>query len=271
MKALAAANIRQFERAAEAVAMYNRTVDWGLRNVLQDQNHSPEEQKTRRSGSTGAIIFGSDQGMCGQFNENIVTYAMKNIDEHSGTDGVYSDSMVIGLRAASQLSESGQSFEKLFPIPSSVDGINPAVQSLLLTINTWREEKNIDKVILYYNRPISGASYEPARVQLFPIDMSLFQGPVQKLCASRSLPTYTMEPSRLLPLLLRQYLFAQLYRAYADSLTSENTSRLLTMQAAEKNIEERLAELRVTYHGQRQGAITSELLDIVSGFEILSG
>jgi F-type H+-transporting ATPase subunit gamma len=59
--------------------------------------------------------------------------------------------------------------------------------------------------------------------------------------------------------------------AYAESSTSENASRLLTMQSAEKNIEERLAELNTLYHGQRQGAITSELLDIVSSVEALSG
>jgi hypothetical protein len=80
---------------------------------------------------------------------------------------------------------------------------------------------------------------------------------------------YTMDHERLLSRLVSQYLFAQLYRAYAESLASENASRLMTMQAAEKNIEERLDELNAVYHGQRQDAITSELLDIVSGVEAL--
>jgi F-type H+-transporting ATPase subunit gamma len=163
----------------------------------------------------------------------------------------------------------GSSFEKLFPVPSSVDGINPAVQSLLLEINRQRERASVDKVMLYYNRPGSGSSYKPVRVQLIPVDMSLFRAPVQELCPSRSLPMYTMEQERLLSRLVSQYLFAQLYRAYAESLASENASRLMTMQAAEKNIEERLGELNAVYHGQRQGAITSELLDIVSGVEAL--
>jgi F-type H+-transporting ATPase subunit gamma len=265
MKALAAASIRQFEQAVEAVDVYTRTVDTGLRIVLQDQSTQMENMLKKQNGEMLAVIFGTDQGMCGQFNENIVSFALR--DETK----VNARKMVIGQRAGSRVEESGSSFQKLFPVPSSVDGINPAVQSLLLEINRQRERASVDKVMLYYNRPGSGSSYKPVRVQLIPVDMSLFRAPVQELCPSRSLPMYTMEQERLLSRLINQYLFAQLYRAYAESLASENASRLMTMQAAEKNIEERLGELNAVYHGQRQGAITSELLDIVSGVEALGG
>jgi F-type H+-transporting ATPase subunit gamma len=79
-----------------------------------------------------------------------------------------------------------------------------------------------------------------------------------------------MDRSQLLAALIRQYLFVQLYRACAESLASENTSRLLTMQTAEKNIDERIDELNISYHSRRQEAITGELLDVISGFEVLS-
>ena len=58
---------------------------------------------------------------------------------------------------------------------------------------------------------------------------------------------------------------------YLESLASENASRLLSMQVAEKNIEEHLNELNVKFHRQRQAAITSELLDVVTGFEAITG
>lgn len=263
MKALAAASIRQFEQAVEAVDGYTRTVDTGLRIVLQDQSPQMENMLKRQHGGTLAVIFGTDQGMCGQFNENIVAYALKNLKD------VEAKIMVIGQRAGSRLEEAGESFETLFHVPSSVDGINPAVQSLLLEINALRERDGVDKVILYYNHPISGSAYRSVQKQLIPVDMSLFHAPVQELSPSRSLPMYTMERERLLSRLVSQHLFAQLFRAYAESLASENASRLMTMQAAEKNIEERLDELNAVYHGQRQDGITSELLDIVSGVEAL--
>lgn len=269
MKALAAASIRQFERAVEAAEAYNRTVDAGLRVVVQDQSPQPEETEMQtpryKNGETLAVIFGSDQGMCGQFNENIVSFALHDLAE------VNQSQMVVGMRAAAHLGEMGSVFQEMFSVPSSVDGINPAVQALLLTINAWYERGPVERVMLYYNRPITGTTYQPTRVQLMPVDMSLFRTPIRKICPSRSLPMYRMDRGRFLSALIRQYLFAQLYRAYAESLASENASRLVTMQAAEKNIEERLAELNAIYHGQRQGAITSELLDIVSGVEALAG
>lgn len=278
MKALSAASIRQFERSVEAIGVYDQTVRDGLRILLQDMTTLPDEESQRedpfaphgkKSGAL-AVIFGSDQGMCGQFNENIVSFALRDLDEARRAHPLAVTKFVVGLRAAGRLQEAGSSFGELFPVPSSVDGINPAVQSLLLNIESQMTRESTCKVILYYNRPTSGAAYQPARAQLMPVDMTIFRSGPAETPASRSLPTYNMERRQLLSALIGQYLFSQLYRAYAESLTSENTSRLMTMQAAEKNIEERLAELNTEYHGQRQGQITSELLDIVSGVEALA-
>jgi F-type H+-transporting ATPase subunit gamma len=69
--------------------------------------------------------------------------------------------------------------------------------------------------------------------------------------------------------MIREYLFVSIYKAFANSLASENASRLAAMQNAEKNIEERLEELHVHFHRQRQMTITEELLDIVAGFEAM--
>jgi F-type H+-transporting ATPase subunit gamma len=80
-----------------------------------------------------------------------------------------------------------------------------------------------------------------------------------------------MDWNRLFSLLVRQYLFVSLYRALAESLATENASRLASMQVAERNIENRLDELNTQYHQQRQGAIDAELFDLVAGFEALSG
>jgi F-type H+-transporting ATPase subunit gamma len=80
-----------------------------------------------------------------------------------------------------------------------------------------------------------------------------------------------MDVDQLFSSLVRQYLFFTLYRAFVESLASENASRLMSMQAAEKNIEEHLNDLNAQFHRQRQAAITSELLDVVTGFLALTG
>jgi F-type H+-transporting ATPase subunit gamma len=76
-----------------------------------------------------------------------------------------------------------------------------------------------------------------------------------------------MPAPRLFSALVRQHLFVTLYRAVAESLASENASRLAAMRGAERNIGERIAELGSLYQQQRQTMITEELLDIASGFE----
>ena len=89
------------------------------------------------------------------------------------------------------------------------------------------------------------------------------------LWPTKMLPQFTMAQEQLFAALIRQYFFVYFYRACAESLASENASRLASMQIAQKNIAERLEELNRQYQQQRQTAITNELIDIVSGFEAL--
>jgi F-type H+-transporting ATPase subunit gamma len=70
--------------------------------------------------------------------------------------------------------------------------------------------------------------------------------------------------------LIREYLFVSLFRACAESLASENASRLAAMQRADKNIDELLESLHGTFHRVRQNDIDEELFDVISGFEALS-
>ena len=70
--------------------------------------------------------------------------------------------------------------------------------------------------------------------------------------------------------LIREYLFVSLFRACAESLASENASRLAAMQRADKNIDELLEDLNRTFHSLRQSGIDEELFDVISGFEALS-
>ena len=75
---------------------------------------------------------------------------------------------------------------------------------------------------------------------------------------------------RTLRALVREYLFVSLFRACAESLASENASRLSAMQRAEKNIDELQEELNRSFHRLRQSNIDEELFDVMSGYEALS-
>lgn len=82
---------------------------------------------------------------------------------------------------------------------------------------------------------------------------------------------FTMNEEKLFQSLIREYLFVSLYRAFAESLAAENSSRLASMQAAERNIEDRLRVLSSEARQVRQSSIASELLDIIASYEALQG
>lgn len=291
MKALAIVSIRQYETAVTALADYNRTVEVGLQILLRHRYFSeqpvmlPSDVTNHKSNrKVGVVIFGSDHGLCGQFNEQIVSYTLKQLKELQ-VEPEKCAIAAVGGRLIPYLEAAKQRIDVQFSLPNSVVGITSMVQEILLMIESWRfpqEDKlvfskdvdsvilPVDKIILFYNQSFSAMSYRPQNLQLLPMNAEWLQSLEQRPWYSEGLPMFTMDWNELFSSVIRQYLFVSLYRAFAESLASENASRVASMQAAQKNIEERLTELNSEYRHQRQSSITSELLDIVSGFEALN-
>jgi F-type H+-transporting ATPase subunit gamma len=270
MKALAAVNIRQYETALDSLVHYSRTVEMGLQIILKGHRQDIARMDTIPGGPLGAVIFGANQGLAGQFNNRVVSYALRGM-EKLGAPPEQRHVVAVGLRAASHLQHAGQPVEETIVAPSSLSGVTSSVTSVLLKVEEWREEQDIHRIVLFFNTPISGASYRARMRWLLPIDLDWLDELRKERWDSRVLPIYTMDWNGLFSALLRQYYFVLLYRSFIESLASENASRLATMQAAEQNIEERLTELTAHYHHLRQTSITEELLDIASGFEALAG
>jgi F-type H+-transporting ATPase subunit gamma len=267
MKALAAVNIRQYERAVESLQDYNKAVEMGLQIVSQNSPDLPIRARRAPKDRLGAIIFGSDHGLCGPLNDQVVSYAISTMDELHMRERFI---LAVGERVKGRLEDSGHSVTDDLSVPSSVTGITPQVQDLLVRIERWQSEKELHQVFLFYSLHQTGASYRPHRVHLLPVDEEWLKRLTAKSWPSQTLPTYTMDWDSLFSALIREYLFISLFRAFAESLASENASRLASMQAAEKNIDEQLSELKKQFHQMRQMAITEELLDIVAGFEALT-
>lgn len=269
MKALAAVSIRQYQKAVESLDDYNRTVEMGLQIVLKERMGAMTKSKNMAVKRMGAIIFGSDQGLCGQLNEQISVYALDSLKQ-AGVKKENRKVLAVGARVADYVEDAGQPVDELMATPSSTAGITPLVQEIIMVIEEWHFRQNIDHFMLYYNDYISGANYRPYLVQLLPVNQNWLKDISHKKWDSKSLPIFRMDGDKIFSSLIREYLFVSLYRAFAESLASENASRLASMQNAEKNIEEQMQDLHVQFHRTRQMTITEELLDIVAGFEALS-
>ncbi|KHE92981.1 MAG: F0F1 ATP synthase subunit gamma [Candidatus Scalindua rubra] len=267
MRTLSAVNIHHFDQAVESTGDYYRSVEMGFQVLLKGETVAALEQKEESRCGFYAVVFGSDQGLCGGFNEQIAAYALKELEgENMAENGII---VCIGARALASLEERKQKVAEAFPLPGSLAGITPIVQQLVMAITGLQATGKINRVILFHHKLVSQVSYQPNYMTLLPIDRTWLDSIRQKKWPSHLLPSFTMERDVLFSSLFRQYMFISLYRAFAESMACENAARLLSMQSAEKNIEERLEQLNAIYRSERQSSITSELLDIVSGFEAL--
>jgi F-type H+-transporting ATPase subunit gamma len=269
MKALAASSIGQYENSVRALVDYNRAVELGLGVWLRANKPTPGllEQAQRHDEETvGAIVFGSDQGLIGQFNDVIADFAIKTLAALPGKAQIWT----IGERVHARLSDAGLKPIGLLAVPNSAKAITPLVAQIQLASETHRAKGEYSRVYVFHNRPLPGSIYEPVSQRLLPLDATWAQKLTNIQWPSKNLPEVIGSRSTTLRSLLREYLFISLFQACAESLTSENATRLAAMQRAEKNIDELLATLQDSFHRLRQSSIDEELFDVVSGFEALS-
>lgn len=266
MKALAASSISQYLRAVDSLDDYYRTVELGLVASLRQAAHAIYNDGGRRKGATCAVVFGSDQGLVGQFNESLADFSIGELNAMSGEKQVFA----VGERVQGRLADAGLSITCNFLVPNSIAAITSLVGRILIEIEMQRKQGQIAEVYLFHNRPSSGAIYQPVMQRLLPLDET-WQNELSGLTwPTANLPEVLGDGVTTLAALIREYLFISLFRACAESLASENTSRLAAMQRAAKNIESLLEELKQDFHRLRQSNIDAELFDVIAGFEALS-
>jgi F-type H+-transporting ATPase subunit gamma len=270
MKALAASSIGQYEKSVRALADYYRTVELGLGECVREIGRAaPEGVEKARSdaGPIGAIVFGSDQGLVGQFNEVVADHAIKTLAALPGTPQVWA----VGERVHARLADAGLSMMGLFAVPNSVKGIAPLVAQIQIESEGRRAEGQYARVYVFHQRPRSGSLCEPVSQRLLPLDAQWQQSLAKVRWPGANLPEVISGGAATLRALIREYLFISLFRACAESLASENASRLAAMQRAERNIDDLSEDLNRRFHRLRQSSIDEELFDVISGFESLSG
>jgi len=270
MKALAASGIVQYEQSVDALADYYRTVELGLGICFRQHSTStPPAPSDRRNeeGAIGAVVFGSDQGLVGQFNDIVADYAIETLAALPGKPRVWA----VGERVHARLADAGLALVALFPVPTSVKAITPLVGQILVDHETHPGRHEITELHLVYNRPAARAAYAPVSQRLLPLDQTWHRRLTELPWPTKNLPEIVGGSAATLRALIREYLFVSLFRACAESLASENASRLAAMERADRNIDTLLEDLRSTYHRLRQSSIDEELFDVISGFEALGG
>lgn len=268
MKAMAMAHIGQYEIAVRALQDYYRTISLGIHVCFKRKDISVVAQEGNgRDQKTVVVIFGSDQGMVGRFNETITSFAQERM---KGIPGQI-ETWVVGERAYALLVDIGVSPTQLFHVPNSVSAITPLVNKMLIKSEEYRQKGRLHGFYIFHNDPLVHKGYQQKGRQLFPPDKRWNREISSIKWPSKNLPQVIGHTTGTLRALIREYLFVSVYKACAESLVAENTSRLRAMHRAEKNIDGMLEEMRLVYNRLRQSNIDEELFDVISGFEALKG
>ncbi|MEO6897179.1 MAG: F0F1 ATP synthase subunit gamma, partial [Caldimonas sp.] len=262
MKALAAASIGDYERSVAALAVYDRTVSLGLgecfRQARAGPGAAPERASAGKPDSIDAIVFGSDQGLVGPFNDVIAEHAIGALARLQGRAQVWA----VGERVPARLKDAGLDVLGMYAVPSSVDAIAPLVAQIQIDNETRRARRGpgrVTQVHLFHNRPLAASLYEPIGQRLLPLDAAWQRSLADVPWPGKVAPEVLDHGATTLRALIREYLFISLFRACAESLASENASRLAAMERADRNIKDLLEQLQSRFRRLRQGSIDEEL------------
>ncbi|MFY0610864.1 MAG: F0F1 ATP synthase subunit gamma [Hyphomicrobiaceae bacterium] len=267
MKSLSAVSIRQYEVAEAAVREYHRTIELGLQIALQ-AGPPVESPEPGHEECIAMLLFGSDLGLCGRFNDQIVDYALEWVAVQQD-DRKSFRWLTVGSRATARLQSRGAEPAATYSLPGSIHGLSETVGAVLGVLDQWRGEGVIDRAVIFHNRRKKLGSSSPRMRRLWPPDPSYLRALAHQRWDSRSSPMFTMDRAALLSVLIRQHLFVSIFQAGAESMAAEHAARLSAMQSAERNIAEKLQEMQFEHRRARQDAITAELLDIIAGSEAL--
>jgi len=266
MKTMASINLGMYEKVNHALAEYEQIIEEGLCAVFQEYQVAGLLGSIQQAmPGLGVVVFGSDQGMVGRFNEQLADLAVKRLALVTGEIYIW----CVGERMALKLQDS-LPLKKLERVPDSSQGITTLVGNLLLDIVAMQERGKIGKLLVFYNKTTDATGYESVEQQLLPLDEEWLLRIGKKRWPTQMVPQVINGGEVAFPHFIREHLFFTMCWACAQSIVSENSSRLAVMQRAAKNIDEILAELTTSYNGERQNLIDEELFDVIFGYDALA-
>lgn len=245
MQMIATSKLKQ-ARASLAAARLHRNEAVRSLEIFGGFHEDDEAPKSALRSKKVLIVFSSDKGLCGGYNSSIVRY-FRNIFSDFDNTSFY----IVGKKSAS-------------PIRKLVD-VGVDVLRSDVGFRTLRDIVSAEGhgAVFYclYTKFVSAMNMYPELLRVPTSGSFIFH----EECNSHLEP----ERKKLFALLYEKYICAQLYLLFRESKVSENMSRMLAMDAATKNAQDVGDELRCRYNTARQEKITKELIEVVSGAEVI--
>lgn len=266
MKALSSVSILQYEQANKALEKYQRNLRDAFQ-VLIIHNSVPNlSEKGNAQAANLFILIGSDNGMVGRFNKDVLDTARQyQQDKNIRRENIHC--ITLGKRLSVLAEQAKMKIICGYAMPNAVKTVTPLAETIILKIDEAIRKERIGKVFVFYHRRKEHAGIEMKTHKLLPIDKNMIKTAQSKKWETNNVPMLPVDGHKMFAALVNEILMIALSKAINSSLAAEHFTRMTNMQNAEKNIDENLEELNLIYQQQRQEEITDELIDVISGAE----
>jgi len=267
MNLVATAKLQRARTEWQQIQAFINGTDAAMMNVAMDERVSDHlcVQGYETPGRNALyLVISSDRGKCGGYNLNVAKKALS----HAADNNKNGKFVVIGTKGMEYFITRGQAAQ-YEPAPKSQPSYAEAqlfAQMLLEAYENCEGEHPADEVFIVYTKFTSILTTEPTVVQILPLHARFaeYNQPMDKSML------YDPDPVGFIQHMLPIYLAAFIYNTMMESVVCEQAARMLNMDAATNNAQEIIEDLTLMYNRQRQGAITQEITEIVSGANALN-
>ncbi len=271
MQMVAAAKLRKTQEALENTRPYAEKMEEVVRNLVAQAEEGVHPLIQERPGprKLELVVVSSDRGLCGGSNTNLFRRTQAFLKEEADQYEAISLNL-IGRKGRDFFKRRpvtiGSQRNQLFSGPPQIDAVRPVAREMIRSFVSGET----DEVGVLFNKFHSIMTQKPTYFSLLPLEKKEAAEPADPEAAAGA-TDYLFEPARneLLAELLPRYIEVQLYWILLESMTSEFAARMTAMDSATSNAKEMIDKLTLTFNRARQAAITTELMDIVSGAEAL--
>jgi len=271
MKLVSSAKLTRTRQLSEQARSYSIKINDVLSDIaarvskVQDEGNIGRAFVQNATPKTIDIVFvTADKGLCGGFNMATIKTVSKMITEYEAK-GTKVRLRAAGRKGVDFFSFQGVALEQRVSDLSSAPEYDRAAEFIHAVVEDFKNEVT-DKVIVVYNGFLNMLTQEIRVRELLPISL-------EKVEISDTASMLNIEPEddedEVLNELTDKYIDFNMYYALIDSLAAEHSARMQAMEAATKNAKEKVNSLTVEYNKARQAAITTELIEIISGVEAL--
>ena len=270
MKLVSSAKLTRTRQLSEQARSYARKINEVLSDIaarvskVQDEGNIGRAFVQNNAPKTVDIVFvTADKGLCGGFNMATIKTVSRLIAEFEAK-GTKVRLRAAGRKGVDFFSFQGVALEQRVSDLSSAPEYDRAAEFIHAVVEDFRNEVT-DKVIIVYNGFLNMLTQEIRVRDLLPISLDA----VEAKNTDSMLDIEPDDDQEVLNELTDKYIDFNMYYALIDSLAAEHSARMQAMEAATKNAKEKVNSLTVEYNKARQAAITTELIEIISGVEAL--